>query len=134
MNRVLMVLSLLGGLGVASSVQAQYTPPISGYGNIAYTPYINLLNQSMNPAVAYQGIIQPQLQAQARFQNLQTQIDVTRMMPGGVAPPRNTGIADTGTVRARFLQYQQYFGTMGSPGRINYRTQPGTAGAPFGGR
>ena len=95
-------------------------------------PYINLLQPNINPAVTFMGIVQPQLQAQAAFQQMQGQINGARMMPGGVAPPRNGGITDTGYAPARFMQYQQYFGTHLNTRRPNNQTQP-AAGMGFAG-
>jgi hypothetical protein len=115
-----------------SVVHAQYLPPqISSYGGQSSTPYVNLLQRNVNPAVTYMGIVQPQLQAQANFQQLQNEINLTRMMPSGVAPPRNTGISDTGAVPARFMQFHQYYNTMANSRRVSNQTQPGLGVAGF---
>ena len=125
----------------ATMAQAQYVQPqVSPYGNMAYSPYINMLQGGnglgggYNPAVTYMGIVQPQLQAQSNFMQLQNQINMTRMMPGGVAPPRNTGVADTGYAPARFLQYQQYFNTLATPRSGNNPTTTGANLPSYGGR
>jgi hypothetical protein len=124
----------------AGATPAQYVQPqVSPYGNMASTPYVNLLqggngtNGYFNPAVTYMGIVQPQLQAQANFMQLQSQVNMTRMMPGVVAPPRNTGVADTGYAAARFLQYQQYFNTLSAQRNGSNQAAPG-GNMPYGGR
>ena len=135
MNRVIVFATLLGALVAVSSAHAQYMPSqMMGYGGQAYSPYVNLLQRNVNPAVQYMGIVQPQLQAQSNFQQLQNQIDLTRTMPGGVAPPRNSGISDTGSAPARFMQYRQFFNTMSGQNRPNYQTQPGSLSASYGRR
>jgi hypothetical protein len=133
MNRMIVFAAVIGAFAAVSSAHAQYTPPqMAGYGNQAYSPYVNLLNRNINPAVTYQGIVQPQLQAQANFQQLQNQIDVTRTMPGGIAPPRNTGISDTGSAPARFMQFRQYFNTMSGQNRPNNQTRPTMMSGSYG--
>lgn len=132
MNRAAMIASAL--LLTAGMAPAQYMQPYNGQIS---NPYVNLLggaNGGFNPAVTYMGIVQPQLQAQSNFQQLQNGINLQRMMPGGVAPPRNAGVADTGYTRARFMQYQQYFNTMSSQSRVNYPSQNGIGSAAYGGR
>ena len=134
MKRVLVLAVALGLVG--SAARAQYpVPGMPSYGNQSAMPYVNLLNPNVNPAVTYMGIVQPQLQAQATFQQLQSQINTARMMPGGVAPPRNTGVADTGYAPARFMQYQHYFNTVYStPRPNNSQTQPAARMGFAGGR
>jgi hypothetical protein len=120
---------------VGSVVHAQYMPlGQPGYGGQSAMSYINLLQPNINPAVTYMGIVQPQLQAQATFQQLQSQINMARTMPDSVAPPRNVGISDTGTAPARFMQYQQYFNTVYSMPRGNNPFQGGSNAAVFGRR
>jgi hypothetical protein len=113
----------------AQMYQPQYGPMT---GNTAYTPYVNLLQRNVNPAINYLGIVQPQLQAQATFQQLQNEIN--RTPPGFIGPPRNTGIADTGYAPARYMQYSQYFGTLSGPRNFSYQTTPGTNAATYGRR
>jgi hypothetical protein len=129
-------------LTIAATVaQAQYVQPqVSPYGNMTYSPYVNLLQSgngtggAFNPAITYMGIVQPQLQAQSNFMQLQNQINLTRAMPNTVAPPRNNGVADTGYAPARFLQYQQYFNTLSTQGRMNSQSAPGNNLPMFGQR
>jgi hypothetical protein len=128
---------LLAGMAVfaaAPSVQAQYYQPQYGpmSGGTAYTPYVNLLQRNVNPAINYLGIVQPQLQAQATFQQLQSEIN--RPTPALMGPPRNTGIADTGYAPARYMQYQQFFNTLSAPRNLNYQITPGTNAATYGRR
>ncbi|HWG45122.1 MAG TPA: hypothetical protein VN688_20295 [Gemmataceae bacterium] len=125
MNRALLMVGGLVVFGAAQTVHAQYMQPqVSPYGNTATTPYINLLQRNVNPAIQYQGIVQPQLQAQTRFGQLQNEITTNRQMYPTIAPPRNSGVADTGYAPARFMQYQQYYFTLPT-GR--------GAGNPYGG-
>jgi hypothetical protein len=131
MKRVELVVGALFLFATTPAARAQYLQP---YGGQSYNPMVNLMQRNVNPAVQYMGIVQPQLQAQANFQQLQSDINLTRAMPGGVAPPRNSGIADTGSAPARFMQYRQYFNTMSGQRRLNYQTQPGTLSASYGGR
>lgn len=121
---------------LASAARAQYVPPqLPSYGSgQSSMSYINLVQPNVNPALTYMGIVQPQLQAQSNFQALQNEIVVNRMMPGGIAPPRNSGVSDTGFAPARFMQFQQYFNTMSNPQRMNYQAQPGTSAAGYGRR
>ncbi|HTU17420.1 MAG TPA: hypothetical protein VMG10_05100 [Gemmataceae bacterium] len=120
---------------IASAAQAQYAPPgMPGYGGQSAMPYLNLLQPNINPTLTYAGIVQPQLQAQSMFQQMQSQINMTRVMAGGVAPPRNSGVADTGYAPARFMQYQQYFNTMYNARRPGSQTQSGTNLGFYGGR
>jgi hypothetical protein len=128
-------------LFAAAGTQAQYVQPqVSPYGNMAYSPYVNLLQSGnggtgfINPAITYMGIVQPQLQAQATMMQMQSQLNQARLMPGGVAPPRNNGIADTGYAPARFMQYQQYFDTLSFQRRLNNQGMAGGNGMPYGGR
>lgn len=115
-----------------AAVQAQYMPPqIGSYGGQSSMPYVNLLQRNVNPAVTYMGIVQPQLQAQANFQQLQNEINLTRTMSGGVAPPRNSGVSDTGAAPARFMQFHQYYNTMANSRRGNNSTQSGVGGSGF---
>jgi hypothetical protein len=114
MNRACLIAGVLLGCVAVPAVQAQqYLPPqVSPYGNQVYSPYINLLRNSNgrgNPAVNYMGIVQPQMEAQTTFQQLQGQITTGRQTLPGVAPPRNNGVTDTGYSAARFMQYNQYF-------------------------
>lgn len=133
MKRVLVLATSL--LLVGSTARAQYVPPgMPSYGAQSAMPYINLLQPNINPAVTFMGIVQPELQAQATFQQMQGQINQARIMPGGVAPPRNGGITDTGYAPARFMQYQHYFNTTFNARRPNYQTQPGTGMGLYGGR
>ena len=126
MKRVLVFTASL--MLVGSVAQAQYLPSaLPSYGGQSAMPYINLLQPNVNPAVTYMGIVQPQLQAQSAFQQMQTQINMSRMMPNSVAPPRNVGVSDTGAAPARFMQYQQYFNTTSS-------TLRGANAAAFGRR
>lgn len=118
----------------ARMAPAQYVAP---YNGTLANPYVNLLgstNGNFNPAVTYMGIVQPQLQMQAGMQQLQNGMNLGRVMPGGVAPPRNAGIADTGYFRARFLQYQQYFNTLSNRSSVGYPTQTGVGAAAMSGR
>lgn len=132
MKRVLVLTALF--VFVGSAAHAQYLPSaLPSYGAQSAMPYINLLQPNVNPAVTYMGIVQPQLQAQAAFQQLQTQINMARTMPDSVAPPRNVGISDTGAAPARFMQYQQYFNTVYSTPRGN-QLQGGSNAAVFGRR
>ncbi len=132
MNRAAILASaLLLTTGMAS---AQYMQPYAGQIS---NPYVNMLgnaNGNFNPAVSYLGIVQPQLQAQSNFQQLQNGLNLQRMMPGGVAPPRNAGVADTGYTRARFMQYQQYFNTLSTRTGVNFQNQAGAGSAAYGGR
>jgi hypothetical protein len=133
MKRVLVLTASL--VFVASTARAQYLPSgIPTYGGLSALPYVNLLQPNVNPAVTYMGIVQPQLQAQATFQQLQSQINLTHSMPDTVAPPRNAGVSDTGYAPARFMQYQQYFNTVYSTPRGNNRNQSGSSAAVFGQR
>ena len=119
----------------ASTARAQYMPPqMSSYGGQSSMPYVNLLQRNVNPAVTYMGIVQPQLQAQSNFQHLQNEINLTRTMPGGVAPPRNTGISDTGSAPARFMQFHQYYNTMANSRRAINPMQGGVGAGTYGGR
>jgi hypothetical protein len=124
MKRVLVLAVSL--LLVGSAARAQYAMPgMPSYGAQSAIPYINLLQPNINPAVTYMGIVQPQLQAQSTFQQLQSQINQTHnMMPGGVAPPRNSGVADTGYAPARYMQYQQFYNTLYNARGSNFQTQP----------
>ncbi|MGH7173138.1 MAG: hypothetical protein ACRELG_22885, partial [Gemmataceae bacterium] len=121
MKRVLML--VVSVMLIGSTARAQYMPSgMPSYGNQSAMSYINLLQPNVNPAVSYLGIVQPQLQGQASLQQLQNQINMTRMMPGGVAPPRNGGVTDTGYAPARFMSYQQYYNTIyNSRGQNNQR-------------
>jgi opacity protein-like surface antigen len=132
MKRVLAMAVLLVMAG--SAAHAQVPSGLPSYGGLSPLPYVNLLQPNINPAITYMGIVQPQLQAQSTFQQLQSEINVTRMMPGGVAPPRNVGVVETGYAPARFMQYQNYFNTLSTPRRVTYETQPGTSAAVYGRR
>jgi hypothetical protein len=133
MKRVLVLTASL--VLLASTARAQNGPSgIPSYGGQSALPYVNLLQPNVNPAVTYMGIVQPQLQAQATFQQLQSQINLTHTMPDSVAPPRNVGISDTGYAPARFMQYQQYFNTIYSAPRGNSQNQGGPNAAIFGRR
>jgi len=123
MNRLGMLAGALLVLGAASPIHAQYVQPYGG--GTAYNPYVNLLNRNVNPAITYQGIVQPQMQAQSNLQQIQSDI-ATRSAPPGVGAPRNNGVADTGYSAGRFMQYQQYFLTLPTGRGVNYRTQGGT--------
>ena len=112
----------------AQMYQPQYGPMTSN----SSTPYVNLLQRNVNPAFTYLGIVQPQLQAQATFQQLQGAIN--RTPPGFIGPPRNSGIADTGYAPARFMQYNQYFNTLSAARNMTYQTTPGTTAASYGRR
>jgi hypothetical protein len=68
------------------------------------------------------------------FQQFQNEINVTRMMPGGVTPLRNGGVTDTGNAPARFMPYQQYFNTTYNSRRPNYQTQAASRIGFAGGR
>jgi hypothetical protein len=143
MNRLLLTMGLV--FGVAQATQAQYMQPqVSPYGGTATTPYVNLLNRNVNPAIQYQGIVQPQLQAQSNFQYLQSEINARPTYPT-IAAPRNGGVADTGYAPARFMQYQQYYFTLPTGRSGNYQNggsavagrtpqAAGTMSARFGGR
>lgn len=119
---------------MGSAAHAQYAPPATpGYGNNqSAMSYINLLQPNVNPALTYTGIVQPQMQAQTAFQQLQGNVNQMRMMPGGVAPPRNVGVTDTGYRAATFMSYQQYFNTAFNARRGGNQTQPGTNVGGFG--
>ena len=133
MKRVLIL--AVSSLLVGSTARAQYVPSgLPSYGSQSALPYVNLLNPNVNPAVTYMGIVQPQLQAQSNFQQLQSQINQTRLMPGGVAPPRNSGIADTGYAPARYMQYQQFYNTLFNGRGSNFQTQPTSTRGFYGGR
>ena len=133
MKRVLGLAGVLILMG--SAAHAQYAQPgMPAYGNQSALPYVNLLQPNVNPALTYMGIVQPQLQAQSTFQQLQGQINTARMMPGGVAPPRNIGVADTGYSAARFMQYQHLFNTTYNSRRTNYQTPAGFGAPGVGGR
>lgn len=133
MKRVLVLTASL--VLVGSAAQAQYMPSgLPFYGGQSAMPYINLLQPNINPVVTYMGIVQPQLQAQATFQQLQSQVNMARTMPDSVAPPRNVGISDTGTAPARFMQYQQYFNTVYSTPRGINQFQGVSNAAGFGRR
>jgi hypothetical protein len=132
MNRVSVVVTVLFVFGAAHGAQAQYLQPETApYGGQTYVPYLNMLRGG-NPAVNYFGLVRPQLQTQATFQQLQSEI--TRPMPAPVAPPRNRGVADTGSAPGRFMQYNQYFNTLSSPRAVNYQTVPGSTAATYGRR
>lgn len=125
---VLAVLLILAPVAQAQMYQPQYAPMA---GNSAMS-YINLLQPNSNPAFTYLGIVQPQFQAQATFQQIQSEIH--RTPPGFIGPPRNSGIDDTGYAPARFMQYYQYFGTLTGPRNLNYQITPGTNAATYGRR
>ncbi len=138
MNRLGLIGGVLLGCAAATAGHAQQylQPQISPYGDQINMPMVNLLrnrNGVGNPAVNYMGIVQPQMQAQTTFQALQNQI-ITRQTLPGVAPPRNTGVSDTGYSAARFMQYNQYFFSLPT-GRGNYpnASRPNTAGTSIGG-
>lgn len=133
MKRAMVIVASMVVFG--SAARAQYMPPqVSSYGGQSSMPYVNLMQRNVNPAVTYMGIVQPQLQAQANFQQLQNEINTTRMMSGGVAPPRNTGISDTGQAPARFMQYQQYYNTMATSRRAINPMQGGVNSGVYGRR
>lgn len=132
MKRVLLLTASFVLIG--SAAQAQYAPQgMPSYGAQSAMPYLNLLQPNINPTLTYAGIVQPQLQAQSMFQQMQGQINATRMMPGGVAPPRNRGITDTGYAPARFMQYQQYFNTHLNGRRPNTQTLSAFGAPSFAG-
>ena len=131
MKRLWMVLATLFVVVPAAKAQ-MYQPQYGPMTSNSATPYVNLLQRNVNPAFTYLGIVQPQLQAQATFQQLQSEIN--RTPAGFIGPPRNTGIADTGYSPARYMQYHQYFGTLSGQRNMSYQTTPGTNAATFGRR
>jgi hypothetical protein len=125
---VLVALLVLAPAAQAQMNQPQYGP-MTGSSAMSY---INLLQPNSNPAFTYLGIVQPQLQAQATFQQLQSEIN--RTPPGFIGPPRNTGIADTGYAPAHYMQYNQYFNTLSASRNMTYQTTPGATAARYGRR
>jgi hypothetical protein len=143
MNRILVVLGALTVFLAAQPVRAQmgYVQPQVGPAGSGQTwvPYLNMLRPG-NAAVNYFGLVRPEQQAMQAIGQLQQQVNTPRPNQlSQVAPPRNQGIADTGFAPSGFMQYRQYFFTMGrmqqqqQPGQqVNFNTMPGRIGG--GGR
>jgi hypothetical protein len=139
MNRVGKIAGVLLVCAAAPVAQAQnqYVPPqVSSFSIPVMVPYGNLLRGGtvgFNPLVNYLTSVQPQLQTQAMFQQLQSEL-VTRTATVPLTPPRNTGLADTGYSPVRFLSYPQYNFTLSSPNRTSFQTTPGTSATSYGQR
>jgi hypothetical protein len=114
MKRTVLALAVALALFAAAPAHAQYAQPyVQPFGGTqSFAPWLNLLrsnNPATNMAINYYGITRPELQAFQSINQLQTQVTNLQRLPT-VAPPRNTGITDTGTP-ARFMTYGQYFMT-----------------------
>ena len=139
MNRVGKIACVLLACVAAPAAQAQYQyvpPQVSSLSIPVIVPYGNLLrggNVSFNPLVNYLTSVQPQLQTQAIFQQLQSEL-VTRTATVPLTPARNTGVADIGYSPVRFLSYPQYNFTLSSPNRTSFQTTPCTSAASYGQR
>jgi hypothetical protein len=123
MIRTLVALVALAVCFAARPVHAQaYVPPqASPYGTGGISPFVNMLRPG-NPAVNYYGLVQPQIQANQQFGQLQQQTQqLARGQASLVAPPTNQAQTPTGHATG-FMQHGHYFMTTGIGRQGNNQT------------
>jgi hypothetical protein len=106
---VLLVVAVAALACAAGRSSAQ--PPLPGVlapPRPTFSPYLNLTNRNMDPAVSYYGIIRPQIAAAGAIRSLQQQVASSTQPMAGAQPAVDPGLPLTGQP-TYFLNNGGYF-------------------------
>jgi hypothetical protein len=103
-------------------------PPYGGYVPApAVSPYINLANPNLSPAISYYGIVRPELQTRAAIFGLQNQVN-TLGYDQAATDQAARGVLVTGHP-VFFLNYSHYYGDILAPGAAGAAPSAGIGAA-----
>jgi hypothetical protein len=111
MGRLPLILSTLGCLLLPVLAPAQGPGPYvrpqmaNPYARPVFSPYLNLLNPNLNPAINYYGLVRPEIEFRSSLQQLQQQVNT---LPTTPSAPELAGIPVTGHT-TQFLNYSHYY-------------------------
>jgi hypothetical protein len=99
---------VLAGTAGLSSAQPLPVPGAIAPPRPTFSPYLNLANGNMDPAVSYYGIIRPQIAASRAIRSLQQQVTAGAQPMAGNQPGVDPNLPLTGQP-AYFLNSGAYF-------------------------